>query len=105
MKKKKKSYLEVNLRNVSDNIKKIQEKVGKDVTVAPVIKADAYGLGAVYLKEVLKKRNISIIIVATIEEAIVLRESGFDMEILILNELLPFEAEDVIKYNLTVRII
>ena len=64
-----KSYLEVNLRNVSDNIKKIQEKVGKDVTVAPVIKADAYGLGAVYLKEVLKGVEVPITTYAIKEPA------------------------------------
>ena len=97
-----KSYLEVNLKNVEDNIRKIKNEVGEKVTVAPVIKADAYGLGAIKLKNLLENQNIKIVVVATIDEAIKLRKSGFNMEILLLNELLPYEASKVVKYNLTV---
>ena len=97
-----KSYLEVNLKNVEDNIRKIKNEVGEKVTVAPVIKADAYGLGATKLKNLLENQNIKIVVVATIDEAIKLRISGFNMEILLLNELLPYEASKVVKYDLTV---
>ena len=40
------SFLEVNLNNVSYNIQQIKKFVGDNVTVMPVIKANAYGLGA-----------------------------------------------------------
>ena len=79
-----KSYLEVNLKNVEDNIRKIKNEVGEKVTVAPVIKADAYGLGATKLKNLLEKQNIKIVVVATIDEAIKLRNNGFNMEILLI---------------------
>ena len=97
-----KSYLEVNLKAVENNLKKIKKFVGEKVNVAPVIKADAYGLGATKLKNILEKQNIKMCIVATIDEAIKLRKSGFKMDILTLNELLPYEASKVVKYNLTV---
>ena len=97
-----KSYLEVNLKSIEENIKKIKNEVGKEVTVAPVIKADAYGLGATKLKSLLENQNIKIVVVATIDEAIKLRKSDFNMEILLLNELLPSEASKIVKYNLTV---
>lgn len=99
-----KSYLEVNLKNIEENILKIKNYVGENVTVAPVIKADAYGLGATKLKNILERQNIKIVVVATLQEAIKLRNNGFNMEILLLNELLPFEASKIVKYNLTVGI-
>lgn len=95
-----KSYLEVNLSFVKNNIKTIKELVGNSVTVAPVIKANAYGLGAEALKEILEEENIKVVFVATIEEAISLRKCGYKQEIITLNELLPYEVEDVIKYNI-----
>lgn len=95
-----KSYLEVNLSNISSNIRKIKEKVGKEVELVPVIKADAYGIGATKLKKVLEENNIKMVAVATIQEGIELRKENFNMEILTLNELLPYEAENIIKYNL-----
>lgn len=97
-----KSYLEVNLKAVENNIKKIKSIVGEKVNVSPVIKADAYGLGATKLKKLLEKQDIKMCIVATIDEAIKLRRSGFKIDILTLNELLPYEASKVVKYNLTV---
>lgn len=72
-----KSYLEVDLKEISNNIEKIQKHVENKVNVAPVIKADAYGLGASNLKRILEKNNINIVVVATIEEAINLRKEGF----------------------------
>lgn len=99
-----KSYLEVNIENISNNIQKIQKFVGENIEIAPVIKANGYGTGASKLKEILVKNNIKIVVVSSIEEAIVLRKSGFNMYILTLNELLPYEAKKVVEYNLTVGI-
>lgn len=96
-----KSYLEVDLNKISNNIEKIQNYVGNKVNVAPVIKADAYGLGANKLKNILEKNNINIVVVATVEEAINLRKEGFKCKILTLNELLPYEAKEVVEYDLT----
>ena len=95
-----KSYLEVNLSNIENNIKQIKSKVGSNVTVAPVIKANAYGIGACELKNILEKLDIKIVVVATIEEAIKLRKNGYKQEIITLNELLPYEVEKIVKYNI-----
>lgn len=95
-----KSYLEVNLSNIENNIKQIKSKVGSNVTVAPVIKANAYGIGACELKSILEKLDIKIVVVATIEEAIKLRKKGYKQEIITLNELLPYEVEKIVKYNI-----
>lgn len=95
-----KSYLEVNLSCIRNNIEKIKKLVGESITVAPVIKANAYGLGVRALKEVLEEEKIEIVFVATIEEAIHLRKCGYKQEIITLNELLPYEVEKILEYNI-----
>ena len=94
------TYLEVNLEAISHNIKEIQNKVGKDVTVMPVIKADGYGTGAIHFKEILEKNAISIVGVAIAEEGILLRKAGFNCEIVILNQIPDNEIEAVVEYDL-----
>ena len=92
-----KSYLEVNLGAIENNLEKIKKQVGKEVTVATVIKANAYGMGTDIIKEAIEKEKIKIVIVATIEEAIKLRKEGYQQEIITLNELLPYEVENLVK--------
>lgn len=95
------SFLEVNLKNVSYNLKQIKKYVGENVEIVPVIKANGYGLGAVYLKSALEENNIKYVACAIPEEAIELRNSGFKMNIIILNEMLPEETKKIVEYNLT----
>ena len=95
-----KSYLEVDLSAISNNIKMIKKCVGDNVTIAPVIKANAYGIGTSGLKEVFEKEKIHVVVVATIEEGIKLRGQGYKQEIITLNELLPYEAKKVVEYEL-----
>lgn len=95
------SFLEVYLKNVSYNLKQIKKYVGENVEIVPVIKANGYGLGSVYLKNVLEENNIKYVACAIPEEAIELRNNGFKMNIMILNEILPEETKKIVKYNLT----
>ena len=95
------SFLEVNLNNISYNLKQIKQFIGKDVELVPVIKANGYGVGALNLKNVLEENNINYACVAIPDEAIILRNNGFNMNILVLNELLPEETKQIVDYNLT----
>ena len=96
--------LEIDLNKLEYNLKQIKQCVGEKVELLPVIKANAYGLGAVALKDTLEKNNINYVAVAMIKEAIELRDNGFKMPIIVLNEILDCEVEDIIKYNLTTGI-
>ena len=93
------SYLEVDLNAISYNLKQIKEKVGDKTSIMPVVKANAYGLGVTNLKEVLLENGIKRIAVAIPEEAIELKNQDFPFEIMILNEILPEEANKVVENN------
>lgn len=99
-----KSYLQVNLLALKNNLNIIKDLVGENVLVAPVIKANAYGLDTKGLRDLFNEEQIKFVIAATINEGIKLRDEGYNQEILLLNELLPYEVEDILKYDLTVGV-
>ena len=77
------TYCEIDLDAILQNILNIKEKAGKDVKLMAVIKADGYGHGANeighYIKDV-----VDYFGVATIEEAVELRKADLHLPILIL---------------------
>ena len=95
-------YMEVNLENFKYNVKQIQEYVGKDVELMPVIKANGYGT---YVNKNIDILNMfNIVAVANVDEAVYLRSIGYEKEIFVLNQ--PFETEinKIIDYNIVVGI-
>ena len=69
-----------------------------------VIKADAYGHGAVRVAKILKDVGVRSFAVATIEEAIELRTSGISDPILVLGSLVPGLAATCIQHDLDVTL-
>ena len=73
----------INLDNIRHNISAMKSLVDKDKKMLAVIKADAYGHGAVEVAEALDDL-VDFYAVAFIDEALELRRSGIDKPILIL---------------------
>lgn len=94
------SYLEVDLSAVSHNIKQIKNHLKEETQIMPVVKANAYGLGVLALKEILEDNQVPAVAVAVVEEAIFLRQHDFRMPIMVLNELLEEECDTVVEYDL-----
>ncbi|RLB28158.1 MAG: alanine racemase [Deltaproteobacteria bacterium] len=94
---------EINLDNLSYNISAIQQKVSP-ARVIPVVKADAYGHGAVPVSKRLAREGFTMVAVARLEEAMDLQESGITQSILIFERLFPGEIPTAIKegFRLTV---
>lgn len=90
-------YAEVDLGAIRHNLIKIKEHVGKKLLV--VIKANAYGHGA--LKVAKATCDLAdYFAVATIEEAIELREAGINNPILILGYVSPEYFSDLVNYDI-----
>lgn len=92
------TYVEIDLGAALHNIKAIRNRIGEDVKLMAVIKADGYGHGAVELGE-LYKDVADYFGVATIEEAIELREAGLDTPMLILGYTSPKQFDKLIEYS------
>lgn len=94
------AWVEIDLGNLDYNIKSIQAKAGGRPLVG-VIKADAYGHGSVMVADVLRKNGVKTFAVATLQEAVTLREAGATEEIIMLGLTPDMYADTIVKYDIT----
>lgn len=76
-------WAEIDLKSIKNNVKEIK-KIVLDKRIIAVIKANAYGHGAIEVAKTLKEEGIDFFAVAILEEALELRRAKFDEDILIL---------------------
>ncbi|NOY39630.1 MAG: alanine racemase [Nitrospirae bacterium] len=91
------AVVEINLDNLSYNLDLIKGRI-IDRPIFPVVKADAYGHGAVEVSRRLIHCGIGTLAVAYISEAIELRKSGINNPVIVLFD--PEISEDILKYGL-----
>ena len=94
------SVLEVNLNNFIYNVEQIQNFVGKDIKIMPVVKANGYGSHINMRLDIMNR--FDIVAVALVSEAIYLREIGYDKEIFVLNQPALEEIDLIINNNITI---
>ena len=94
--------MEVNLNNFEYNINSIQKMVGDNVKLMPVIKASGYGTHINQRLDVINK--FDIVAVANVDEAVYMRELGYEKEVFVLNQPYASEIDKIIKYNIVVGI-
>ncbi|HIJ83257.1 MAG: Alanine racemase [Magnetococcales bacterium] len=99
MKNFRQTCLRVDLDAIVHNYHTIQKKAGENVRVAPVLKADAYGLGVREIIKVLP--GLESVCVASVEEGVELRRLNSKIEIIILSGLCQPALKTVQKYRLT----
>lgn len=96
------AWAEINITNLDFNIKQIKEKVGPGKRITGIIKADAYGHGAVKVATVLRANGIDSFGVATLSEGIRLRKAGFILEEILVLGITPTPYVDtIVEYRLT----
>ena len=91
-----KTFAEINLNNLGHNINAIKEKVAPS-EIIPVVKANAYGHGAVAVTKCLVNESFTRFAVAQFQEAMELRDSGISHPILIFGRLFPDEISEAIN--------
>jgi alanine racemase len=94
------SWVEVELDNFTSNLKEVRRLVGPRVKILQVVKADAYGHGAIEISHVALKSGASSLGVANADEGVQLRVGGIAAPIIILSPSTIPDIRDIIKYNL-----
>ncbi|GAV21903.1 alanine racemase [Carboxydothermus pertinax] len=92
-------WAEINLENIKHNFREVKRLAQKSEPM-PVIKANAYGHGAVEVAKALIKEGAKRFAVAIVDEGIKLREAGILEPILILGHTPPDDLERLLFYNL-----
>lgn len=94
------AYAEINLDNLAHNIKEVRRLASKKAQIMAVIKADGYGHGAVKIAQTLLDNGADRFAVAVLDEAIELRQAGFNTPILILGYTQPERADELVRYEI-----
>lgn len=94
------AWAEINLCNLAYNIEQIQKKIG-DRDIIGIVKADAYGHGAVAISNTLINNGVKALAVATLQEAAVLREAGITCPVITLSPVSGIYADTLIAYDIT----
>ncbi len=95
------SWVEVDLGNFTANWTEMKRLAGTDVRIMQVVKADAYGHGAIEISNTALKNGASCLGVANADEGVQLRVSGITAPVVILSPATASEIDQIIKYNLT----
>lgn len=95
------SWAEVDLEAIRQNVRSFQKHVGNTVQVMAVVKANAYGHGAVPVAKAALEAGATRLAVHRVTEGIELRQAGISAPILVFGYTPPPAAGEFIKWNLT----
>jgi len=98
------TWVEVDLEAVAYNVRQIKEIVGPTVDIMAVLKADAYGHGALTVARTALNNGASLCGVASVSEAIELREGGIDAPILVLGYTPAWLAREALPHDITLTL-
>jgi alanine racemase len=95
------TWAEINLDNLSHNYRVVQQRVGPEVKVMAMLKADAYGHGAVRCAQSLSAAGVQWLGVALPEEALELRDAGIRVPILCVGGFWSGQEQLCLNNNIT----
>ena len=94
-------WAEVNLSAITHNLTEIRRHINKNSKLCAVVKANAYGHGAIPVAQCAIKAGAEYLAVATVDEGLELRAAGFTQPIIILGLIPPSAAAEVVASDLT----
>ncbi len=98
------SCVTIDLGALAFNIRWIKAKVGGDVALMAVLKADAYGHGATELARAALQNGADLLAVANMAEALELREAHIDAPILLLSYVPAEDIPTAIEHDLRITV-
>lgn len=90
----------IDLSVLKSNIKKVKSFAGK-IKTCLVVKANAYGHGIAQVSLAAEASGVDALAVATVDEGVIIRETGVTIPIIVLFQHARGESETVCHYNLT----
>lgn len=94
-------WAEISLSAIAHNLRLIRRAIGAKRKILAIVKANAYGLGAVEVSKALARMGVEAFGVTCSQEGIELREADIRQPILLLTGFWPGEERRILKYKLT----
>lgn len=98
------TWCEIDLNALEYNYAQYKKLVSDDVKIMAVVKADAYGHGALHCAKRLEQNGVDYFAVAFIDEALEIREAGIKTPILILGYTDKLSLADAVKNDITITV-
>lgn len=95
------TWVEVDLDRLAQNLDAVEALLAPGQEILLVVKADAYGHGAVEISEAAERHGVSHLGVATLHEGIQLRQAGCRLPIVALSPLLTSEIGEAVAHDLS----
>src|SRR5215468_10889851 len=95
---------EVSLAALRHNCRRVRELIGPGVAVLAVVKADAYGHGAVPAARVFLEAGVWGLGVSSVAEGVELRRAGIEAPIVVLGGAFPGDGRDVVAHALAAAV-
>lgn len=95
------AWAEINLDAIAHNVQTAKANLKPSTKLCAVVKADAYGHGAVRVAQEAARNGADFFAVALLQEAVKLRDAGIDQPILVLGSLLPEVADICVRYDIS----
>jgi alanine racemase len=95
------TWAEIDLDAIAHNTRELKRRVGEKTELMAVVKANAYGHGAVPVAETVLENGASRLAVNRAVEGVQLRQGGITAPILIMGYTLPAQAETIVHWDLT----
>jgi alanine racemase len=95
------TWAEVNVDHIEANVKAIKEHLPKGVEIMAVVKANAYGHGAIEVAEHALRAGARTLAVAILDEALQLRENNITAPIVVLGWTRPEDVQVAIDHDIT----
>lgn len=95
------SWAEVDLTAIRHNLREVKKLLSPGVRIMAVVKADAYGHGAVEVARTSLEEGATFLGVATVEEGIELRRAGLTAPVLVFSSCPPEQAKLIVAHGLT----
>ncbi len=95
------TWAEVSLVTLRQNFRTVVKHAGAAVSVCAVVKADAYGHGAVECSRALQAEGAKWLGVTSLDEAIPLRDAGIESRILLMTGFWRGEESEIVRLRFT----
>ena len=99
------TWAEIHLERLMKNVQRIRRDLHAGCRIMGIVKADAYGHGAVPVAKALCRAGVEQLGVSNLEEAIQLRRAGIDVPILVISYTPPEEAVRLARYGVTQTVV
>ena len=95
------AWVNINHQALRHNVKALKKFINPQTLFMAVIKANAYGHGAVEVAQTILDAGVDCLAIATLTEGIELREAGIKAPIMIFGAInSPTEVKEIVRYNL-----